>query len=43
VRSSTDGLSRGHGFVLLPLGGGDGNGGLLLVDEEVGGAARYGQ
>jgi hypothetical protein len=44
VRGSGGGLSRGRGVVLLPLGGGgdrDGDGGLLLVDGEVGGAARH--
>jgi hypothetical protein len=38
VRGSGGSLSRGRGVVLLPLGGG---GGLLLVDGEVGGAARH--
>jgi hypothetical protein len=42
VRGSGGGLSRGRGVVLLPLGGGrDGGGGLLLIDGEVGGAARH--
>jgi hypothetical protein len=45
VRGSGDGLSRGRGVVLLPLGGSggdrDGDGGLLLVDGEVGGAVRH--
>jgi hypothetical protein len=40
VRGSGGGLSRGRGVVLLPLGG-DGGGGLLLVDGEVGGATRH--
>ncbi len=38
VRGSGGGLSRGRGVILLPLGGG---GGLLLIDGEVGGAARH--
>jgi hypothetical protein len=39
VRDSGDGLSRSHGVVLLPLGGGSN---LLLVnDGEVGVVARY--
>jgi hypothetical protein len=33
------GLSRGRGVILLPLGGGDDD--LLLIDGEVGGAARH--
>jgi hypothetical protein len=37
VRGSSGGLSCGRGIVLLLLG--DGGGGLLLVDGEVGGAA----
>jgi hypothetical protein len=44
VRGSGGGLSRGRGVVLLPLGyggGRDGDGGLLLIDGEVGGAARH--
>jgi hypothetical protein len=43
VRDSGGGLSRGRSVVLLPLGGGGGSrdGGLLLVDGEVGGAARH--
>jgi hypothetical protein len=39
VRGSGSGLSHGRGVVLLPLGGG--GGGLLLIDGEVGGAARH--
>jgi hypothetical protein len=42
ARGSNGGLSRGRGAVLLPLGGGGDDshdGGLLLVDGEVGGAA----
>jgi hypothetical protein len=37
VRGSGGGLSHDRGVVLLPLGGG----GLLLIDGEVGGAARH--
>jgi hypothetical protein len=41
VRGSGDGLS--HDIILLPLsdGGGSHDGGLLLIDGEVGGAARH--
>jgi hypothetical protein len=39
--SCLDGLSRGHGIVLLPLSGG--NSDLLLIDEEVGCATRHDQ
>jgi hypothetical protein len=43
VRGSGGGLSRGRDVLLLPLGGGGGSrdGGLLLVDGEVGAAARH--
>jgi hypothetical protein len=43
VCGSGDGLSHSLGIVLLPLGGGGGSrdGGLLLVDGEVAGAARH--
>jgi hypothetical protein len=44
VRSSGGGLSHSRGIVLLPLGvsgGRDGGDSLLLVDGEVGGAARH--
>jgi hypothetical protein len=44
VRGSGGGLSHGRGVLLLPLGGSggrDGGGSLLLVDGEVGGAARH--
>jgi hypothetical protein len=42
VRGSGGGLSCGRCVVLLPLGGGGSrDGGLLLVDGEVGGAARH--
>jgi hypothetical protein len=40
LRSSDGGLSHGRGVLLLPLSSG---GDLLLIDEEVGGAARYDQ
>jgi hypothetical protein len=42
VRGSGNGLSRGRDVILLPLGGGDGRGDQLLIDGEVGGAARRG-
>jgi hypothetical protein len=43
VRGSGGGLSRGCGVILLPLGSGGGSrdGSLLLVNGEVGGAARH--
>jgi hypothetical protein len=41
VRGSGGGLSRSRDVVLLPLGGGSRDGGLLLVDGEVGGAVRH--
>jgi hypothetical protein len=44
VRGSGGGLSRGRGvLLLLPLGGGGGShdGGMLLVDGEVGGVAWH--
>jgi hypothetical protein len=44
VRGSGGGLSRGRDVVLLPLGGSGGgshDGGLLLINGEVGGAARH--
>jgi hypothetical protein len=37
VRGSSDGLSCGHGIILLPISGSSGD--LLLIDGEDGGAA----
>jgi hypothetical protein len=41
VRGSGGGLSHGRGVILLPLGSGGGHSDLLLIDGEVGGAARH--
>jgi hypothetical protein len=42
LRGSNGGLSHSRGVILLPLGGGtDRGGGLLLINREVGCAARH--
>jgi hypothetical protein len=45
VHGSSGGLSHGHGVILFPLSGGysDDDGGLLLVNGEVGGAVWHGR
>jgi hypothetical protein len=43
VFSSGDGMSHNRGVLLLPLSGGGGRCGLLLINGEVGGVARHGQ